>query len=70
MKAQDFFAWTDATGLTNARQVYEALDASRNTVQQWFKDAEEGKDVKIKRSTALAMTAIHMNLMPWDEYQR
>jgi len=70
MKAQDFLAWTEATGLTSARLVYEALDASRNTVQGWFVDAEEGNDLKIKRTTALAMSAIHQGLRPWDEYER
>ncbi|MCE8536082.1 hypothetical protein KBY27_01285 [Ruegeria pomeroyi] len=70
MKAQDFLAWTKATGLTTARQAYEELGASRNLVQQWYADAEAGKDVTIKRHVALAMTAIAQGLKPWDEYER
>ena len=67
MKAQDFLAWTEATGNTSARLVSEALGASRNKVQRWFVDAEEGKEVKIKRVDALAMSAIYHKLAPWDE---
>jgi TRAP-type uncharacterized transport system substrate-binding protein len=67
MKAQDFLAWTEATGLTTARQVSEALGASRNKVQLWFADAEQGKDLNVKRVDALAMTAIFHNMSPWDE---
>lgn len=67
MKAQDFLAWTKATGLTSARLVCEELGASRNKVQQWFADAEEGKPVKVKRVDALAMTALYHKMPPWDE---
>lgn len=67
MKAQDFLAWTESTGNTSARLVSEALGASRNKVQMWFVDAEEGNEVKIKRVDALAMSAIYHKLTPWDE---
>lgn len=67
MKAQDFLAWTEATGLTTAHQVSEALGASRNKVQIWFNDAHEGNGVRIKRVDALAMTAIYHKMSPWDE---
>lgn len=67
MKAQDFLEWTEATGLTSARAVVEAIGASRNKVQSWFNAAAEGKDVNLKRVDALAMTAIYHNMSPWDE---
>lgn len=70
MKAQDFMAWTEATGLTSARKVAHELDASRNLVQRWFVDAKAGKDVEIKKSIRFAMTAIAQGLRPWDEYER
>lgn len=67
MKAQDFLAWTEATGLTSARLVSESLDASRNKVQLWFTAAEAGEDVSVKRVDALAMSAVYHRLCPWNE---
>ncbi|WP_424973809.1 hypothetical protein [Dinoroseobacter sp. S124A] len=58
MKAQDFLAWTEVTGLTSARQAALALDASRNKMQSWFADAKAGRDVPVNRVTRLAMTAL------------
>ena len=67
MKAQDFLAWTEATGLTSARLISEALDASRNKCQSWLKSASDGVDIDVKRTDALAMTAIYHKMSPWDE---
>ena len=70
MKAQDFLVWMDSTGLDTAIEVSKALNASRNLSQRWVSDAKAGKDLDIKRVTALAMTAISQGLRPWDEYER
>lgn len=67
MQAQDFLDWMEAMGFRKATQVADALDMSRNLAQRWVKSAQAGDDLEIKRSVALAMSALEQNLKPWSE---
>ena len=67
MKAQDFLDWCDAMGIKTAGDAAEALGASRNTTQPWFVAAKDGLDVPVKKTTALAMSALYHRLDEWRE---
>jgi len=56
----------DAMGLETAGSVAETLGSARNTVQNWFNLAKTGEDVPVKRSTALAMSALYHRLDEWS----
>lgn len=70
MTSQQFLAWMEHSGCNNAVAVGEALGLARETARKMVAEAKAGKDVPIKRSVALAMTALANGLRPWDEYQR
>jgi hypothetical protein len=70
VKAQDFLSWMQVTKCKTAADIVRTLDVGRNIAQGWVASAEAGEDVAIKRTVALAMTAIANGLRPWDEYER
>lgn len=70
MKAQDFLAWMDAVGARFAADMVEKIGINRNTAQEWLALAKDGHDVPVKRSVALAMSAVAQGLKPWDSYER
>ena len=70
MKAQDFLAWMDATGNANAVAVHKSLHIARETARVMVEAARDGRDVSVKPTVALAMTALAQGLKPWDEYER
>ena len=70
MKAQDFLAWMDATGNSTAIAVCDTLGIARETGRKMVAEAKAGRDVPVKRTVALAMTAAANDLRPWDEYKR
>ena len=65
MKAQEFQSWCSAMKLETAGDSAQELGAARNTGQIWFALAREGKDVPIKRTTALVMSALYHRLDEW-----
>lgn len=70
MKAQQFQEWMHRTGCRSAADVVRLLDIGRNTAQAMVAEAEAGQDLQIKRTVALAMTAVANGLRPWDDYER
>jgi len=70
MEARDFLRWMQAVNARFAADISERLDINRNTAQQWLALAKEGKDVPVKRTIALAMSAVAQGLKAWDEYDR
>lgn len=70
MKAQDFQAWMERMGIRFGADVERLLGVGRNQAVAWVTTAGLGKDVPIKKSVALAMTALANDLKPWDEYER
>lgn len=70
MKAQDFLSWMQVTGCKSAADIIRTLGVARNIAQVWVASAEAGEDVAIKRTVALAMTAVANGLRPWDDYER
>ena len=58
------------TGCRSAADVVRHLGVGRNHAQGMVAAAEAGADVEIKRTVALAMTAIANGLRPWDDYER
>lgn len=67
MEARDFLRWMEAVGARFAADVVEKIDVNRNTAQQWLALAKEGRDVPVKRTVALAMSAAVHGLEPWGE---
>jgi hypothetical protein len=70
MRARDFLAWMETVGARFAADVVEKIGVNRNTAQEWLALAKDGQDVPVKRSVALAMSAVAQGLKPWDEYDR
>jgi hypothetical protein len=70
VKAQDFLSWMQVTGCKSAADIIRTLGVARNIAQGWVASAEAGEDVAIKRTVALAMTAVANGLRPWDDYER
>lgn len=70
MTAQEFLNWMETVGFHKAVQVSDALGISRNNAQEIVADVKAGRDIKVKRTVALAMSAIAQGLKPWDEYER
>lgn len=70
MKAQDFLNWMAATGTKTGKEVSERVGLHRTTAQDLVALAKSGEDLPIKRTVALAMTAVAQGLKPWDEYER
>lgn len=69
MRAQEFNEWACKTGIRSAADMVRATGMSRNLAQEIYKAAAEGRDVEIKRSLALAMSAIAAGLKPWGEQE-
>lgn len=70
MKSQDFLDWMDRCGIKYATDVAAKLGLARETARKMVEAARAGHDVPVKRTVALAMTAIANSLRPWDEYDR
>ena len=70
MKAQQFQEWMHRTGCRSAADVVRLLDIGRNTAQAMVAEAEAGQELQVKRTVALAMTAVANCLRPWDDYER
>ena len=67
MKAQDFLDWMDAVNISKAVKIVRLLGVSRNMAQLWVANAQDGKDVEIKRTVALTMRATAKNQKPLGE---
>jgi hypothetical protein len=65
MTAQEFSEWMDATGCRFAADIVEKIGLSRNLAQRILSDVKDGKDVEIKPTVALAMSAAAAGLEPW-----
>ncbi len=70
MKAKEFREWMQRTGCRSAVDVVRHLGIGRNQAQDMVAAAEGGADIDVKRTVALAMTAIANGLRPWDDYER
>lgn len=70
MQAQDFKRWMQQTGCRSAADVVRHLGIGRNQAQEMVSASEAGCELEIKRTVALAMTAIANGLRPWHEYER
>ncbi|TCL09155.1 hypothetical protein BXY66_1200 [Shimia isoporae] len=67
MKAQDFLDWMEKADARYAADIVRHLDCGRNRAQAMKNAAEEGEDVPVNRTTALAMSAIAAGLPAWGE---
>lgn len=47
-----------------------ALDLGRNQAQRTISAIKRGEDVTVKKTVALAMSALAQGLKPWDDYDR
>ncbi|MBY6239788.1 hypothetical protein [Methylosinus sp. Sm6] len=70
MTAQEFLHWMEAVGARFAADIVERIGVNRNTAQEWLALAKDGRDVSIKRSIALAMSASAAGLSPWGEAEK
>lgn len=70
MKAQDFLVWMDAAGCKTALDVSRTLGLARETGRKIVESARAGKDLEIKHTVELAMSAVAMRLSPWSAYER
>jgi hypothetical protein len=70
MKAQAFRAFLEKQAIRTAAKFAELTGVNRNTSQEYFALADAEQDVPVKRTVALAMSAIAQGLKPWDEYER
>lgn len=70
MTAQDFLRWMETVKIRYAADIVTLLDVNRNTAAQWLALARDGQDVPVKRTVALAMSAVAQGLKPWDDYSR
>jgi hypothetical protein len=67
MKGQDFLDWLEKVGGRHAADLPDLIGVNRNTAQEWLALAKAGADVPVKRTAALAMTAVAHGLEPWGE---
>ncbi|EJF91670.1 helix-turn-helix domain-containing protein [Bartonella tamiae] len=71
MKPEDFKRWRKEMGFTQ-KQAAEALDISIQTLGNYERGTryEDGREVSIPKSIALACSAIQQNLIPYPQYER
>ncbi len=65
MTSEDFKSWMNETGIRRASQIVALLGVARNSAQIWVNDAKAGRDVKIKPTVALAMSAVAAGIPAW-----
>ena len=67
MKAEQFIDWMQKTGCRSAADIVRCLDLGRNSAQVMVASAEAGEDIELKRTVALAMSAVANGLRPWGD---
>lgn len=70
MDAHHFSTWMELVGARSAREVHEKLGLSLRSAQDIVQRARAGRKVALKRTVALAMSAVALGLRPFDEYHR
>ncbi|MDO5620235.1 MAG: hypothetical protein Q4G24_02055 [Paracoccus sp. (in: a-proteobacteria)] len=63
MTAQDFLDWMAHEHCRTAADIVRTLKCGRTQAERWVSAARAGQDVEVKRTVALAMTAIALSLI-------
>jgi len=68
MKTEQFKAWRKKMGFTQ-QQAADALGVYARTITNYERGQryEDGREVKIPESIALACSALYAHLEPWDD---